>query len=67
MKTVSYSVPSISCGHCVQRIERAVSQVSGIKSVKADAAAKKVEVSFDSPASEDQIKALLAELNYPAA
>jgi hypothetical protein len=34
--------------------------------VKADEASKKVEITFDIPANETVIKALLAEINYPA-
>jgi hypothetical protein len=34
--------------------------------VKADLGTKKVQIAFDTPASEEKIKALLAEINYPA-
>ncbi|GAB4399441.1 MAG: heavy-metal-associated domain-containing protein [Anaerolineales bacterium] len=67
MTTVKYSVPAISCGHCVRTIQNEVSELAGVKSVKADSRSKSVEVVFDSPASEDGIKALLAEINYPVA
>ena len=67
MTTVKYSVPSISCMHCVHTIQTEVADVAGVKSVKADAATKAVEIVFDAPASEDKIKALLAEINYPVA
>lgn len=67
MTTVKFSVPNISCGHCVHAIQTEVADVAGVKSVKADAAAKSVEIVFDTPATEEQIKALLAEINYPAA
>jgi len=67
MKTVTYSVPNISCMHCVHTIQTEVADVKGVQSVKADQASKKVEIVFDAPASEDTIKALLAEINYPVA
>ncbi|MFH1908215.1 MAG: cation transporter [Chloroflexota bacterium] len=67
MTTVIYSVPSISCMHCVHTIQSEVGELTGIQSVKADAASKKVEIVFDAPASEDKIKALLAQINYPVA
>jgi copper ion binding protein len=67
MITVKYSVPNISCGHCVRTIQNEVSELAGVSSVKADADTKTVEVIFDAPATEDQIKQLLAEINYPAA
>ena len=67
MTTVTYSVPNISCMHCVRTIQSEVGELAGIQSVKADAASKKVEIVFDAPASEDKIKALLAQINYPVA
>jgi len=67
MTTVVYSVPNISCGHCVHTIQSEVSELAGVKSVKADAASKKVEIVFESPADEAKIKGLLAEINYPVA
>ncbi len=67
MTTVTYSVPNISCGHCVHTIQTEVSDLAGIKTVKADAETKKVEIEFDSPANEEAIKSLLKEINYPVA
>ena len=65
MMTVKYSVPNISCGHCVHTIQTELADLAGVKSVKADAAAKVVEVEFTAPATEAAIKRLLAEINYP--
>jgi len=67
MKTVSYSVPAINCMHCVHTIQTEVAELKGVQSVKADSATKKVDIVFDTPASEQQIKELLAEINYPVA
>ena len=67
MTTVKYSVPNISCMHCVHTIQTEVADVKGVQSVKADQASKMVEIVYDAPASEEQIKALLAEINYPIA
>ena len=65
MATVTYNVPAIHCGHCTHTIETEVGELQGIQSVKADEATKKVEITFDAPASEEKIKALLAEIEYP--
>jgi copper chaperone len=67
MTTVTYSVPNIHCGHCVHTIQMEVSDVEGVQSVKADQESQVVEITFDSPATEDGIKSLLAEINYPVA
>ncbi len=67
MTTVTYSVPAISCMHCTHTIETEVGEMEGVKSVKADVDTKNVVITFDAPASEDKIKALLAEIEYPVA
>ena len=66
MTSVTYSIPAISCGHCTHTIETELSDLQGVQSVKAAIDTKKVEIIFDAPATEDAIKALLAEINYPA-
>jgi len=67
MTTVTYSIPNISCGHCVHTIKSEVSELPGIQSVDASPETKKATITFDPPATEDQIKALLASINYPVA
>jgi copper chaperone len=67
MNTVTYQIPAINCMHCVHTIQTEVADLEGVKSVRADAATKKVEIVFDTPASEEKIKALLTEINYPVA
>lgn len=65
MSTVTYLVPNISCGHCVHTIEMELSELRGITRVSADQASKQVQVEFEDPADETQIKSLLTEINYP--
>ncbi|HRQ32314.1 MAG TPA: copper ion binding protein [Anaerolineales bacterium] len=66
MTTVTYSVPAMHCNHCTHTIEMEVGELAGVQSVKANLDSRRVEIMFDAPADETQIKALLAELNYPA-
>lgn len=66
MTTVTYSIPNISCGHCVHTIQNEVSELAGVQSVAASAESKQAVITFDTPATEEQIKALLKEINYPA-
>ena len=66
MTTVTYSVPAIHCGHCTHTIEMEVGELKGVQTVRAEQDTKKVTITFDEPASEEKIKALLAEINYPA-
>jgi copper chaperone len=65
MTTITYTVPPIHCGHCTHTIEMEVGELQGVQAVKADLDTKKVEVTFDAPASEEKIKTLLAKIEYP--
>jgi copper chaperone CopZ len=67
MTTVSYDIPNISCNHCIHTIQREVSEIAGVKEVLADLDSKKVRITFESPATEETIKNILAEINYPVA
>ena len=67
MTTITYSVPAIMCMHCTHTIELEVGELEGVKSVKADVNTKDVVISFEPPATEDKIKAVLAEIEYPVA
>jgi copper chaperone CopZ len=67
MTTVTYSIPNISCGHCVHTIKMEVSDLPGVSAVEASAETKSAKITFDAPATETAIKALLAAINYPAA
>lgn len=66
MAIKTFRVPNISCGHCVKTIERELGELRGVQSVKADQASKKVTVEWREPdASWEDIRSLLAEINYP--
>jgi copper chaperone len=67
MKTVTYSIPNISCNHCVHTIKSEIAELAGVKSVEADLTSKKATITFDTPATEEMIKSTLAEINYPVA
>lgn len=66
MTTVTYTVPAMHCDNCTRTIELEVGELQGVQSVKANLETKKVQITFDAPASEEKIKTLLAEINYPA-
>ncbi len=67
MTTVTYSVPAIHCMHCTHTIEMEVGELQGVQAVKAEVDTKNVTITFDAPASEEKIKALLTEIEYPVA
>lgn len=65
MSTVTYTIPNISCNHCVHTIQSELSELSGVQSVKADLNTKKVVVTFDAPATLDELVKVLKEIEYP--
>jgi len=67
MTTVTYNIPNISCGHCVHTIKMEISDLEGVQSVEASPESKTTTITYGDPATEDVIKALLVEINYPVA
>ncbi len=66
MTTITYSIPAIHCMHCTHTVESEVGELQGVQSVKADLGTKNVTVTFQPPADDAKIRALLAEIEYPA-
>ncbi len=66
MQTITYSIPAIHCGHCTHTIELELGELAGVTAVKADLTGKSVTVSYELPATDERIRALLAEIEYPA-
>lgn len=67
MPSKTFEVPNISCGHCVMTIKNELGELAGVSQVQADQTTRMVTVEWDSPATWEQIKALLTEINYPPA
>lgn len=66
MEKRTFSIPNITCGHCVQSIKNELGELDGVKSVEGDPMKKEIRVKFEAPATLEEIKALLQEINYPA-
>ncbi|MBU4317483.1 MAG: heavy-metal-associated domain-containing protein [Proteobacteria bacterium] len=66
MKTQTFKIANISCGHCVATIQRELKELDGVIDVKGDPKTKKVTIEWDAPATVVQIEAKLSEIGYPA-
>ena len=66
MTSLTLHVPNISCAHCVHTIQTELGELPGVRRVQANEQTKNVTVAFEPPASSDSIRALLAEIDYPA-
>ncbi len=67
MEKKTFSIPNISCGHCVMSIKNELNELDGVKSVDGNPEAKSIDVEWDAPITEDKIIDTLKENNYPAA
>ena len=66
MAKETFSIPNISCGHCVMSIKNELNELEGVKTVEGDTGNKSITVEFESPVTLEQIKETLKEINYPA-
>jgi copper chaperone len=67
MVTKTFSVPNISCNHCVMTIKRELNALDCVSSVEGDAAQKKITVTFKSDSDLAKIRETLDEIGYPIA
>ena len=65
MKNITFNVQGMSCGHCVNSIERSVGQLEGVSQVNVKLNAAQVEVTFnESYVSLNKIKETIEEQGY---
>ena len=67
MSKQKFSIPKISCGHCVAAIKDELTDMEGVTSVEGNPGEKTITVEFSGPATVESLKAKLEEINYPAA
>lgn len=65
MTTITFSVPNISCNHCVHTIKTELTDLEGVKLVDAELDRKLVTITYEPPATEELLVSLLNEINYP--
>lgn len=62
--TKEFTVPDISCQHCVNAITKEVSSVQGVQNVKVDLGSKRVSVQADDRVSTDTLVSAINEAGY---
>jgi copper chaperone len=65
MEKKLFSVPNISCGHCVMTIKNELGEIEGVSNVQGDPGKKEIIVEWETPATLDKIKSTLREINFP--
>lgn len=66
MKKQTFTVPNISCNHCVMTIKNQLSELEGVISVEGDVENKSIRVEWDDPSTPEKIRDTLKQINYPA-
>jgi copper chaperone len=66
MKKQTFTIPNISCNHCVMTIKNQLSELEGVISVEGDAENKSIRVEWGDPATLEKIRNTLKQINYPA-
>ena len=67
MEKTIFTIPNITCGHCVMAIKNELTELAGVLGVDGRADDKTVTVEWEAPATLETLRATLAEINYPAA
>ena len=63
---VTLSIPDISCGHCVMRVENVTGDIPGVLQVQADAATKSASFVLEADEALALVRAALIDAGYPA-
>lgn len=66
MQTITLSIPSISCNHCIMTVKRESSLVAGVDFVGGDIEKKTATFQVADEKALTQLKTSLAEAGYPA-
>jgi copper chaperone len=66
MTQITLEAPDISCDHCIQSIEKAISKLDGVRFLSGDPSGKVVTLEYDPAVVElGTIEAALEEEGYP--
>lgn len=64
MRTTTYTVKGMTCGHCVSAVSTEVGKVDGVLSVDVDLDTGAVTVNSDEPLAPEAIRAAVDEAGY---
>ncbi len=67
MTETTISVPEIHCDHCKMSLEGALGKVAGVKTASVDVPNATISVTFDAPATMDELVAAIEGQGYEVA
>lgn len=60
------TVEGMTCGHCVMHVEEALKELDGVKTAKADLAAKTATIEVENDIADEKIKDAVEDAGYEA-
>ncbi|MBN1930632.1 MAG: heavy-metal-associated domain-containing protein [Desulfobacterales bacterium] len=66
METHTFTIPNITCSHCVMTIENELNELEGVCKIEGNPEQKKIYVEWEPPATLEKIKSTLKKIHYPA-
>ncbi len=66
MTTETFTIPKISCKHCVMAVKNELLELDGVAGVDGDPETKSITVDFSAPVTRETLLSTLEEINYPA-
>ena len=67
MRTATYTVVGMTCGHCVSAVTEEVSRVAGVTGVDVDLASGGLTVTSEAPVDESAVRSAVEEAGYEVA
>lgn len=64
MKTLTLISQDIHCESCANSIQKAVGAVAGVTSVHVDVASQTATITYDDPATEQQVRAAMEDAGF---
>ena len=64
MSTSTYTVNGMTCEHCVNSVREEVGGLAGVTAVDIDLGSGRLDVTADSPVSDDAVRAAVEEAGY---
>ena len=67
MRTATYTVVGMTCGHCISAVTGEVSRVAGVTGVDVDLASGGLTVTSEAPVDESAVRSAVEEAGYEVA
>jgi copper chaperone CopZ len=67
MRTATYTVVGMTCGHCVSAVTEEVSRVAGVTGVDVDLTSGGLTVTSEAPVDESAVRSAVEEAGYEVA